>query len=109
MFFTTSHTFQVEVHHARTVNEIFDAISYEKGSAVIRMLQGYFGDDIIQVRKFTWYVSHLVFYRESYHPKKGRVMSLAFFDHFHKCDEAICNLFCTPSSFLPEILLSHIH
>nr|XP_011467403.1 PREDICTED: aminopeptidase M1-like [Fragaria vesca subsp. vesca] len=43
-----SHPIQVEVNHARSVLEIFDAISYEKGSAVIRMLQAYLGDDIFQ-------------------------------------------------------------
>ncbi|XP_024180659.1 aminopeptidase M1 isoform X2 [Rosa chinensis] len=45
-----SHPIQVEVHHARSVLEIFDAISYEKGSAVIRMLQAYLGDDIFQTQ-----------------------------------------------------------
>ncbi|RDX98863.1 Aminopeptidase M1-A, partial [Mucuna pruriens] len=38
-----SHPIEVEIHHARSVIEIFDAVSYEKGSAVIRMLQGYLG------------------------------------------------------------------
>ncbi|KAM4110853.1 hypothetical protein ACJW30_05G023000 [Castanea mollissima] len=38
----------VEVHHARSIEEIFDDISYKKGSAVIRMLQGYLGDDTFQ-------------------------------------------------------------
>lgn len=41
--------FQVEIYHARSVIEIFDAISYEKGSSVIRMLQGYLGDVTFQV------------------------------------------------------------
>ena len=41
--------FQVEVHHARSIDEIFDDISYKKGSAVIRMLQGYLGNDMFQV------------------------------------------------------------
>jgi puromycin-sensitive aminopeptidase len=41
--------FQVEVHLARSIEEIFDAISYKKGSAVIRMLQGFLGDDMFQV------------------------------------------------------------
>lgn len=41
--------FQVDVSHARSVIEIFDAVSYEKGSAVIRMLQGYLGDKVFQV------------------------------------------------------------
>ncbi|KAJ4836841.1 hypothetical protein Tsubulata_018469 [Turnera subulata] len=50
----------VEINHARSVNEIFDDISYKKGSAVIRMLQGYLGDDIIQkslssyMKKYAW-------------------------------------------------------
>lgn len=43
-----SHPIQVEVHHAQSVLEIFDAISYQKGSAVIRMLQAFLGDDIFQ-------------------------------------------------------------
>ena len=42
--------FQVEIHHARSVIEVFDAVSYKKGSTVIRMLQGYLGDDVFQVR-----------------------------------------------------------
>ncbi|KAJ4959351.1 hypothetical protein NE237_026462 [Protea cynaroides] len=55
-----SHPIEVEVHHARSVNEIFDAISYKKGSAVIRMLQDYLGDDIfkralaVYMKKFAW-------------------------------------------------------
>ncbi|KAK7857031.1 aminopeptidase m1 [Quercus suber] len=43
-----SHPIEVEVHHARSIEEIFDSISYKKGSAVIRMLQGYLGDDTFQ-------------------------------------------------------------
>ncbi|XP_050285452.1 aminopeptidase M1-like isoform X1 [Quercus robur] len=43
-----SHPIEVEVHHARSIEEIFDDISYKKGSAVIRMLQGYLGDDMFQ-------------------------------------------------------------
>lgn len=39
---------QVEIHHARSVIEIFYAVSYKKGSAVIRMLQGYLGDVTFQ-------------------------------------------------------------
>ncbi|KAM1016828.1 hypothetical protein EV2_047476 [Malus domestica] len=43
-----SHPIQVEIDHARSILEVFDDISYKKGSAVIRMLQGYLGDDILQ-------------------------------------------------------------
>nr|DAD44344.1 TPA_asm: hypothetical protein HUJ06_002574 [Nelumbo nucifera] len=40
------------MHHARSVEEFFDAIGYKKGSAVIRMLQDYLGDDTFQVHLF---------------------------------------------------------
>ena len=39
----------MEVHTARAVDETFDAISYKKGSSVIRMLEDYLGADIFQV------------------------------------------------------------
>ncbi|XP_075667841.1 uncharacterized protein LOC142637453 isoform X1 [Castanea sativa] len=39
---------EVEEHHAHSITEIFDAISYKKGSTVIRMLQGYLGADMFQ-------------------------------------------------------------
>jgi puromycin-sensitive aminopeptidase len=40
---------QVEIHHASEVDQIFDAISYEKGASVIRMLHSYLGADRFQV------------------------------------------------------------
>lgn len=40
---------QVEVGHVREIDEIFDAISYKKGAAIIRMLQTYLGADQFQV------------------------------------------------------------
>ncbi len=40
-----SHPIEVEVHHPSEINEIFDAVSYAKGSAVIRMLANYLGKD----------------------------------------------------------------
>ncbi|KEH18421.1 puromycin-sensitive aminopeptidase-like protein [Medicago truncatula] len=43
-----SHPIEVEIYHARSVIEIFDAVSYEKGSSVIRMLQSYLGDVTFQ-------------------------------------------------------------
>ncbi|GJM98985.1 hypothetical protein PR202_ga16040 [Eleusine coracana subsp. coracana] len=39
---------QVEIHHASEVDEIFDAISYDKGASVIRMLQNYLGAERFQ-------------------------------------------------------------
>ncbi|XP_057851747.2 aminopeptidase M1 [Cryptomeria japonica] len=38
-----SHPIEVEVRHAREVDEIFDAISYIKGASLIRMLESYLG------------------------------------------------------------------
>lgn len=43
---------QVEINHAREIDEIFDAISYRKGASVIRMLQSYLGAESFQVG--TW-------------------------------------------------------
>ncbi len=39
----TSHPIEVEVHHPDEINEIFDQISYAKGSVVIRMLAEFLG------------------------------------------------------------------
>ncbi|CAJ2643796.1 unnamed protein product [Trifolium pratense] len=43
-----SHPIEVEINHAREIDEIFDAISYRKGASVIRMLQSYLGAQIFQ-------------------------------------------------------------
>ncbi|KAK6157012.1 hypothetical protein DH2020_011260 [Rehmannia glutinosa] len=43
-----SHPIEVEIHEARSIFEYFDAISYKKGSSVVRMLQNYLGDEIFQ-------------------------------------------------------------
>lgn len=42
-------TMQMEVHPARSIDDKFDAISYKKGSTIIRMLQIYLGDENFQV------------------------------------------------------------
>ena len=36
--------FQVEVNHPDEINEIFDAISYEKGCALIRMMVSFLSE-----------------------------------------------------------------
>lgn len=38
-----THPIEVEVHHPNDIDEIFDDISYRKGSSVIRMLAAYMG------------------------------------------------------------------
>jgi puromycin-sensitive aminopeptidase len=43
-----SHPIEVEINHAGEIDEIFDAISYRKGAAVIRMLQSYLGAEPFQ-------------------------------------------------------------
>eukprot|EP00123_Amoebidium_parasiticum_P001055 comp12046_c0_seq1/m.6750 comp12046_c0_seq1/g.6750 ORF comp12046_c0_seq1/g.6750 comp12046_c0_seq1/m.6750 type:complete len:862 (-) comp12046_c0_seq1:775-3360(-) len=44
----SSHPIEVEVTHARQVDEIFDAISYAKGASVIRMLATYLGEGVFR-------------------------------------------------------------
>lgn len=39
----TTHAIEVDVHHPNEIGEIFDDISYHKGSSIIRMLAGYLG------------------------------------------------------------------
>jgi puromycin-sensitive aminopeptidase len=41
----SSHPIQVEVHHPSEISEIFDMISYAKGSAILRQLQSYVGEE----------------------------------------------------------------
>ncbi|KAK0597138.1 hypothetical protein LWI29_022130 [Acer saccharum] len=50
-YFSTSYPLpvEVEVHHVHGVEQVLDDIGYRKGSAVIRILHGYLGDDIFQV------------------------------------------------------------
>ncbi|MCJ1377275.1 Aminopeptidase 2 mitochondrial [Xylographa soralifera] len=42
----SSHPIEVPVSRADEINEIFDAISYSKGSSVIRMISKYLGEDV---------------------------------------------------------------
>ena len=39
-----THPIEVEVRHPNEIGEIFDEVSYSKGSSVIRMLSGYLGE-----------------------------------------------------------------
>lgn len=49
-----SHPIEVTVNHPDEINEVFDMISYSKGSAVIRMLAEYVGHDVFRdgLRKY---------------------------------------------------------
>jgi len=42
----SSHPIQAEVYRADEINQIFDAISYSKGSCAIRMVSIYLGEDV---------------------------------------------------------------
>ncbi|KAG5438595.1 hypothetical protein PCANB_002701 [Pneumocystis canis] len=44
--FRSSHPIEVPVRSSEEINQIFDAISYSKGSSLIRMLSKYIGEDI---------------------------------------------------------------
>ena len=45
-FLRSSHPIEVTVKNALEIGQIFDAISYFKGSSVIRMLSGHLGVDV---------------------------------------------------------------
>jgi puromycin-sensitive aminopeptidase len=57
---TESHPIEVEIHHASEVDEIFDAISYDKGASVIRMLQNYLGAERFQ-KALTSYIKRYAY------------------------------------------------
>lgn len=56
----SSHPIEVPVHRAEEINQIFDNISYAKGSAVLRMISRYIGEDIFidgirrYIKKHAW-------------------------------------------------------
>jgi len=41
----SSHPIRAEIHNAEEAGESFDAITYEKGGAILRMIEGYLGED----------------------------------------------------------------
>ncbi|KAF3947380.1 hypothetical protein CMV_026479 [Castanea mollissima] len=87
-----SHSSEVEEHHAHSIEEIFDAISYKKGSTVIRMLQGYLGADMFQffVQKIWLGIN---FWRESFNSQRSYLtLSGAFSRLIYRC--AICSAGC---------------
>lgn len=53
-----THPVEVEVHHPREVDEIFDAISYQKGASVIRMLHEYLGEADFKKGLHAYLVKH---------------------------------------------------
>ena len=44
----STHKIEVEVNNPNEINEIFDEISYSKGASIIRMLEGYLGEDVFK-------------------------------------------------------------
>lgn len=56
----SSHPIEVPVHRAEEINQIFDSISYSKGSAVLRMISKYIGEDVFidgvrrYIKKHAW-------------------------------------------------------
>ncbi|TDZ28345.1 Aminopeptidase 2 [Colletotrichum spinosum] len=50
----SSHPIEVPVHKAEEINEIFDSISYAKGSCVVHMISAYLGEDVFMegVRRY---------------------------------------------------------
>jgi aminopeptidase 2 len=56
----SSHPVEVPVHRAEDINQIFDSISYSKGSAVLRMISKYLGEETFidgvrrYIKKHAW-------------------------------------------------------
>lgn len=56
----SSHPIEVPVKRAEDINQIFDSISYAKGSAVLRMISKYLGEDVFidgvrrYIKKHAW-------------------------------------------------------
>jgi aminopeptidase 2 len=56
----SSHPVEVPVHRAEDINQIFDSISYSKGSAVLRMISKYIGEETFidgvrrYIKKHAW-------------------------------------------------------
>ena len=56
----SSHPIEVPVYRAEDINQIFDSISYSKGSAVLRMISKYLGEDVFlagirrYIKKHAW-------------------------------------------------------
>lgn len=44
----SSHAVSVEIGHPNQISEIFDAISYSKGSVIIRMMHKFLGEEVFQ-------------------------------------------------------------
>jgi aminopeptidase 2 len=56
----SSHPVEVPVHRAEDINQIFDSISYSKGSAILRMISKYIGEETFidgvrrYIKKHAW-------------------------------------------------------
>ena len=55
---SNSHAIEVPVGHPDEIDEIFDAISYSKGSSVIRMLHSYIGDEAFRTGMHNYLTKH---------------------------------------------------
>eukprot|EP00455_Lapot_gusevi_P042990 TRINITY_DN5178_c0_g1_i4.p1 TRINITY_DN5178_c0_g1~~TRINITY_DN5178_c0_g1_i4.p1 ORF type:complete len:890 (-),score=225.50 TRINITY_DN5178_c0_g1_i4:74-2743(-) len=54
----SSHPIEVEVEDPEEIEEIFDDISYDKGSAVIRMIEAHLGADVFQQALHLYLLKH---------------------------------------------------
>ena len=63
----SSHPIQVPIKHAEEVEEVFDAISYCKGSSVVRMIYAVLGHDAFQRGLMAYMKKHKYSNTETYH------------------------------------------
>ncbi|KAL6058582.1 Aminopeptidase [Balamuthia mandrillaris] len=54
----SSHAIEVDVDHPAEIGEIFDAISYDKGASVIRMLANYLNEDTFKYALHRYLLKH---------------------------------------------------
>lgn len=91
-----SHPIEVAVNHPDEVDEIFDAISYSKGSVVIRMLQNYLGAETFR--------KALAIYMNKFSYKNALTEDLVTHNINHAC-MPVCLSTCRMSIW--PCLLSH--
>ncbi len=49
----STHPIEIPIDHSSLIDQVFDALSYQKGAAVIRMLEGFIGKDAFKAYYIT--------------------------------------------------------
>jgi puromycin-sensitive aminopeptidase len=75
----SSHPIRAEIRNAEEAGESFDAITYEKGGAILRMIEGYLGEDAFRegIRLYRRPVGRTRGVQRAAHPRAGQRMDPA--------------------------------